>query len=612
MLKFLKECSIIIIRRIFEMRGELVKIDLSTLRDKLIKEKAWDAYREILLLMKNPYGELGGVSTEVIIRWGYGNLPNALREWHKNDSEDYKKKILLGQAIIWECLLQAHLTLLDVNNVIGSVNAVFYENNYLKASEQVYKVLDTYSLAKAAITNVERILGVDRYLDKIAWGDFICLVEAFDNIHKNVESLLREYKVLFVQKWNTANVYETVLHKLVKKNMGNQVCSLLQGNKKRVILFVIDGFGMGQYLWSKKVVPANKNFTYSVNVFEWLAINNLCDEFILGAPLVSDTAAGLSQIFIGKTAKETRVISSTVKREGSGSVVAVKSENYDRFNEIVDCGYNSFTVDIAGEKDYMKIYYCSKYDMNHVSGFSKYIFDGADVKAVVPPERVYSFLHEDFETDEEGATVVYITSIDNSGHVMGSFSQFERYEHEKINTMIKNFLIDLARQKPHIFDGNTSIILTADHGMTESYRINVSRFDVQNVLSEIGETPRIIEANRALFLYGISESNQESVKEKLKTYFSTDGIEVLILSKGDPLYDEYVPDENSSYVNTTPDIMILFVSEGIFYSKNVGESLMHFGGHGGHSLDEVFVPLVNIELSKKLLDCLQERFLKLS
>lgn len=586
--------------------------NIGLLRDKLIKAREWDTYREILSIMKNPYGELSRIGAERLEQFEYSNVCNELRDWHKFDGESYKNNILYGQAIIWECLLNAHMMLFDVSDIVKRTIPVFYENNYLKASEQVYKVLDVYSAAKSAITEVERVLGVDRYLDKIAWDDFGSLVEEFDNIHKCVENLLNDYKVLFVQKWNTSNVYEMMMHKLVKKNMENQVCSLLQGNKNRVILFVIDGFGMGQYLWSKKVVPTNKNFTYSINIFEWLSNNNLCDEFVLGSPLVSDTAAGLAQIFIGKTAKDTRIISSTVKREGSSSVIAVKSESQDRFNEIADCGYNSFTVDIASQKDYMKIYYCSKYDSNHVSGFSKYIFDGADVKSIVPPERVYSFLHEDFEIDEGGATVVYITSIDNSGHVMGSFSQFERYEHEKINTMIKNFLIDLAREKPHVFDGKTSIVLTADHGMTESYRINVSRFDIQNVLSEFGENPRIIEANRALFLYGVSAHNLENVKKKLETYFCGNGIEIMILSKGDRLYDEYMPQADASYVDTTPDIVLLFISEGIFYSKNVGGSLMHFGGHGGHSLDEVFVPLVNVELNEKLLEHLKERFLKLS
>ena len=93
--------------------------------------------------------------------------------------------------------------------------------------------------------------------------------------------LLAEYKILYVKKWNTANIYNLIIHKMIRKNLDNQVCTLIQGKKKRVLLFVVDGFGMGQYFWSKKVVPQNNNLTYSNNVFEWLSRENLIDELIL-------------------------------------------------------------------------------------------------------------------------------------------------------------------------------------------------------------------------------------------------------------------------------------------------------------------------------------------
>ena len=194
---------------------------------------------------------------------------------------------------------------------------------------------------------------------------------------------------------------------------------------------------------------------------------------------------------------------------------------------------------------------------------------------------------------------------------MGSFSQFERYEHEKINQLFRNYLIDMAKKHEDFFDGNTSILITADHGMTESYRINISKTDIIGIMRQVNEKPRIVEANRAEFIYGITKGQEQVCVTALQEWFDDRKIDALILTHGDPLFEEMTPQNDPNYDNTTPDIIIFLISEGIFYSKDVGDNLMHFGGHGGRSVDEVFVPLINIEMNSKLYGEISNRFLNL-
>ena len=586
-------------------------MDFTELRTFLLKNEYISDYQNIVQYMKNPYSQMDEKTLEVLSQFGYSFFSQKIRQMFDNKREEYRNRIAIGQVVLWERYLLAFRMIKEAKQIIINMDTVVYTNNYKKANSQVMRVLVEYAKGKAAITKLENELGVDRYLDHVSEEEFNFLDTEFNDLHQLVEKKLVTYKKLFTMEWNTTNIYNLIIHRMIRSNMDNQVCSLFSRDKRRTLLFIIDGFGMGQYLWSQQVVPLNRNYSYNENIFKWLGENALSDELILGAPFISDTAAGISQIFIGKTSKDTRIISSTLKKNGHGGVVALKREQQNDFLKIVDTGFNSFAVDIASEFNEMKIYYCSKYDSTNASGFSRYVFDSAEVKSIIPSERVFSFLKEDMENQKTGVIVTYITNIDNSGHVMGSFSQFERYEHEKINMLLKNFLVDLAKSQPSVFDGETCILLTADHGMTESYKINISRKNVMDVIHSVNEhAEKIIEANRALFIYDITVGGIEKVKEVLIKYFEDRKIDALVLTKGDELFDSFMPEKVDEFINTVPDISISLVSEGIFYSKDIGENLMHFGGHGGHSIDEVFVPAINIELTEDLLKAINDRFLK--
>lgn len=524
----------------------------------------------------------------------------------------YRDKVIYGQVVVWEEFLKALRKVNEAKGIIASFSIAYYENNYLKSTSDIKKVLNVYAEAKSAITILENALGVDRYLDLIAQDDFKLLDCKLNELRTLADKILLDYKELYISKWNTTNVYEVIRHKLIRKNNENQLCTMLKNSQKRVLLIIIDGFGAGQLFWSRRVVPQNSSFTYNENILEWLNSNRLSDEFVLGSPLVSDTAAGLTQIFTGCKSKLTRVFASNIMIDRNWRVQSTKKLNINEFRQIVDTSNPSITLEVMSELGESTIYFCSKYDSNNISGFSSYIFDSSNIKTILPPERVFTILQDELDFSKEWLTVAYLTSLDNSGHTMGAFSQFERYEHEKLNTILKNFLIQLAQERPQIFDGESSILITADHGMTESYKINISRMEISDLLDSKGIKASFVEDNRALFIYKLNQEQILLCKNILEQYFKDIGIEATLYTKGDKLYDEFIPDRNDNFLNSEPDIIISLVGKGLFYSKNVKENLMHFGGHGGSSIDEVFVPLVNIELDNKLLKELENRFISLS
>ena len=94
----------------------------------------------------------------------------------------------------------------------------------------------------------------------------------------------------------------------------------------------------------------------------------------------------------------------------------------------------------------------------------------------------------------------------------------------------------------------------------------------------------------------------------MKDYFRSKNLLINVQTINDKEFSDCFGIATSSL--TRPDIVARFVGEGLFYSNpNTNEHLLHFGGHGGYSVDEVFVPLLEIPLNSELLRCINNRFL---
>ena len=242
----------------------------SELREKILLDNQLDYYRELIGYMGNPLTLLSESCNDYLCSIQAQDIVANIRLTFENNRDEYRDKFRLGQLIIWQQILDTYSALRRVDNQLTEIDVVYYSDNYLKATEQVKAVLSIYSEAKSAITRMESNLSIDRYLDNIGKREFAFLVSIFDSIHRRVDVVLDEYKTLYTKKWNTTNICSLVLHQQVRSNMNNQVCSLTRSGIKRTVLFIVDGWGMGQYLWSKKVVPGNVNFSRVVKLTNYL------------------------------------------------------------------------------------------------------------------------------------------------------------------------------------------------------------------------------------------------------------------------------------------------------------------------------------------------------
>lgn len=585
---------------------------MEEIRTYLLKHEMLNIYSDILMFLRNPSSVdldelLKGVPNEV--RNNFREVLSSANEVFCKDRAEYTQRFLLGQVVIWQEVLTAYERLIELSQRIRMSSTCPDMRHYETVEGELKKILENYAEMQSVLSLLENNLGVDRFLDRVGEQTFSVLEELLSQGKKYVEEKCYIHKKTFQEKWNTTNVCKLIGHKLVSPNRDNQICDLSLANGKQVILFVIDGFGYCQYLWHKDIDSQHESFTFKENIFNWLADAKCSSEYILGSSYVTDTAAGLGQIYLGQRSNETGIIASKVRKRRSGvNYLSTKTLAKPDFDSLFTCR-NSIT-DIVSTYGYdTRLYYCSRYQ-TPPSGFSQHIFQSAQIDQVLPPERVFSMLLDDISGGmNSGLQIVYLTGIDNSGHTMGAYSAFEKFEHQKVGVLFKNFLIELAHNCPDLFDGSRSILVTADHGMYESSSKMVSRFEVLEALNESNiRNVKLVENNRAMLLYNEGTSRTQDIIDTLNIFFTSKKIDVIIEGENDAAFAACIGSPSSA--DTSPDAIIRIIGEGLFYSSNVQNShLLHYGGHGGFSVDEVFVPLIEVPLNATLLSRINSRFL---
>lgn len=587
---------------------------LKNVRNQLLEKNLAEEYKSIMSFFENPdEDEAESIinSLPIILKDETSTVLNYIINMFESEFSSYRDEILFGQRLIWSQVFTCYESLCKVRERIGKYSLTIYSDDFLAANNELNKLFACYAEVQIEMSKFEDTLGVDRYLDSLCNSDIIPLENILSEIKDEFEDKIKPYKEIFVKKWSTINIAPLITHELIRYDNNNQVCTLFECNKKRTVLFVIDGFGYIQYLWHKNMNRETVNYTYNENIFAWLDKIGCIKEYILGSAYISDTGAGLAQVFTGKSAIETGIVSSKVGSINSGSYIETKKIDVCQFKNTF-CSENSITelMNIFDKKS--KVFYGSRYGRK-ISGFSDLIFKGAQVREILPPERMFEILKDELEMNEEGLNIVYLTGIDNSGHTMGAYSKFEKFEHEKFNMLLRNFLIEIAIDNQEYFDGKTSLIITADHGMAESSKLMISRkvlkdrFYCDNIRGA-----NFIENNRAMLIYGLCNDDYSKAKNSLINYFSELKVDVDIIVKGTSEYEKwYCTDINNSISNIAPDIVVRLISNGLFYSKETSRHLLHYGGHGGASAGELFVPLLEITLNNKLLRNIQNRFINI-
>lgn len=585
---------------------------MEKLRNYLLENELLDLYYSFLDAMRNPLvikeDELIDACPEQIARMAEQEI-KTLKTIFRTNKKEYEKQYTYGQIIIWELVLGAYKKLIKQKEIIEQMPIPTVSNSYVFSENEIKGLLLPYSKMQVILSELEEALGVDRYLDRICEDTFSVLYSLVAKSKIIVEEKSEKTKALFQEKWGNNNIADIIASSLIQRNNDNQVCDQFSSQNDQVLFLLIDGFGYCQYMWNSEIDTQNEHFTLKENVFRWLRDNQLIREHLLGSAFISDTGAGLAQIFLGQRSNETGIYASKFREIGdSKPFIQTKRIDSAAFSSYFS-HHNSITEVIKLLGKDAEVFYCSKYSLPP-SGFSKAIFSAADVKEVLPPERVFALILDRIIGGmQEGLQVVYLTGIDNSGHTMGAYSRFERMEHLKIDTLLKNFLVELAISEPKLFDGKRSIILSADHGMFESSSIMVNRNDILNHLNREGIFGvKIVENNRALLMYNEGVSSTDDIKNALQKFFARYSLLVDIEGENDSGFVKYFSLEDHLMIR--PDIVVRFVGKGLFYSNiNTNEHLFHFGGHGGYSVDEVFVPVLEIPLNQTLLESITSRFL---
>ncbi|MFW6016670.1 MAG: alkaline phosphatase family protein, partial [bacterium] len=541
---------------------------------------------------------------------------------YKKNKDDYREYIISGQANIWEMMGQSYFDLVNKQLFLNNLKVDYINNSYMMASREVKKIIQVLSESYFILTRFERTMGLDRYLSIINKKDLDLLYSIIDKIKSIANSKLEKYKDLYQTKYNLTSIYDVSKYMLLDENKNTPITSNFPSNQEKVILIVLDGFGFAQYLWSLEYYKKTKKYAYNENILNYLRKENMLIENFIASSLISDTGAGLSQIFTGLLPKETGIIASKIYRGDykkfypsnfiyKSPFINIKKLNSTRFDKISSNTTNMLNYFSLNNIN-TNVYFCSRYNKN---GFSEYCFGESNVHEILPPERVFSLLLGDLKlsSKEKSIDVIYYTALDNTGHPTGAFTSFELFEHQKINSLLNNFLIELLMHKPELFNGKSTILITADHGMTDSSNKKISRDIFYSLYPKfIKNKNAIVENNRSFLFYDIDTLNIDKTVLKIKKVLTKNNIDAKVVTCNDELFKKLLYKDNNLLSKNLPDIVVLIEGDGIIFSKNINENLYHYGGHGGRSIEEVFVPLLGINLSEDLKQKLENKFFKLT
>jgi len=610
--------------------SELVGI-LKKLRRKLLESHDFSNFNSLLEYMLSPYEIIDftechdlEVLDDLVITKNYLNsLKKEMYSIYCNNRNDYREFIINGQCDIWDNIGRVYIKLFNIKRTIEEIQIDIVDDNYYMACQEVKKILELCSACFSEVSKYEKIMGIDRYLSDVNKTDTETLYMLVQEIKSVANQKLHKYKYHYQTKWNISSISDVIKHMLLECNYTSPITKNIWVDQQNVIMFIIDGFGYSQYLWNLNTSTMSKSYTLNENIFSIMRGNSFFnDNFILGASLVSDTGAGLAQIYTGKLPKDTGVVASKVYRSDGyrfyhyndklkSNIIDIKNTVF-QFGKLINLEAKSFIEDLKERGVDISVYYCSRY--HEKCGFGKLCFGDNEVKEILPPERVFRILFNEIkENENKHFHLVYYTTLDNTGHTTGAFSCFEYYEHIKINSLMTNFIIQLALYKPYLFNGKTSLVISADHGMAESSKGVIGRSDFYKLCPEyIKGIDGIVECNRAMLFYNVIPEKIIGAAEAINNIFSQKGIIVQVYSKEDDIYKELIFDPSNEFsLLNSPDIIALIEGEGIIYDKSINENLYHFSGHGGCGIEEVFVPLICINLTEELKELIDNRYLKM-
>lgn len=624
----------------------LHKLRHALLRNKRIPS-ANQAYRQVTAFLRTPNPSLEGHSYRTVhargelvnlarYEWLGDSVPQpvvdatliALQSFYETDSTNYQKLYNRVHGPVWDAVGHALDALQKIAEQIPNRPVTIDQNNYTDSCRVIGNQLTQISEAYAVLTELETTLGVDRYLGGQALSRDLELAHSkVQQIAEQVHRLSNKPQQLFLRKWNLTNLSALVLHLLniLDKERNNTLTQYFPNNQQRVIFLLVDALGYTQFHWFLKTVGQRKVAPLAGNIFAWLEKQHIFNEnYLLASNLISVTGACLPTIFTGALPRETGIIGSHMVMAGYhlnvlyGADMKSKievSEVEDIYRRNVNRSLIPF-AQIAHESGVdVQVFHGGGIGFSPLAEFTYgRLLNEERVRRVSQADRVFAealptILDWKNSSQKKRLALIYYPLIDKSGHGCGPYTQFQTAELNKLNFTFTHFLVDLATQAEEIFDGQTSIVVTADHGMFESATTAIKHGSVRNILGgkAVCKNMTFVYDNRAMHIYGVDELKLESMRTQLAEHFATNGIPISVHTRRDPLVTDLLCDPSSPWADNCPDIILQFHGPGVFfYNENLPSHMFLYGAHGGISVEETFVPLIHFTLTPELANALKK------
>ncbi len=530
----------------------------------------------------------------------------------RQQNPDAYEEICTAQQPIWEAYGDGLQGLTELLREATTEKPSAREGDYDTSCRGARSVLDLLADAFHLLGRFERRMGVDRYMaPALVQAELESLHSFVRDVRRQVNNNLDAHRLLFQRDWGNHRIAD-IVRRLFGQVPSDPFLSRFPTNQRRVILLVIDGFGYVQYRWNQLMSRDRRHTTFGGSVLDFLAEQpEYSDNWILGGPLITDTGAGLSQIFSGLPSRENGVYSSQLS-DGRGSFFDVKRvQSQAEWADKVD---GRFPLTFFDSLEKVRVHVLASGASSRPSAFAQRNWGDHPAEPVDPPERFPQVLlqHLGAADKRRQLYVVYYPLIDRHGHNLGSFSSFELHEYERLNLMLSSLLLQVLSLQPGLFDGQTTLLITADHGMFESAGGTITRDEVLSKLETSGlRPPKVAIANRAIFLFGVRNGELQATEQALGGLFRSKQMEVQFVSRTHRLYRELIY-AGEDFPARLPDLIILLKGEGLAVTRPIPAPTLHFGGHGGCSAEEVFVPAVTTVLTPRLADALRDRYGRLT
>jgi hypothetical protein len=419
----------------------------------------------------------------------------------------------------------------------------------------------------------------------------------FDEVYESIlsQKTINNFVYPFYEKYCISNIPSLILDLFTIKqnkkssNVHGLNKSISEKNVNKIVLFILDGFGLTQFLHYNK-----KNDFFQ-------RLNKKGVVFPLTSIFPSQTTNALATLNTGLTPQEhglfeyflylkkTDMIVNTLRFEP----MILENQRYFRekgFN--LDVLFKGKTIHHILKENGVKVF-CHMYIRDAYSACSKLFCDGSKIIPSLKASDLIVTLRKTLENTKGPAYFfVHLGNLDTIAHHYGPESEEYYAELSQLTSMIKNHLVNKIDNKT---SRETLLLLTSDHGEIEVIPEKTTYLNhfpelIKNLQCNMRGEPILPTGSpRDIFLHVKKEKRvdtqqflNQNIGEKAKIMKTTTAIKNGLFGVGK------VKKEFSERVG---DLIILpYDNETIWFEHFKNRKFASLGHHGGLNQNEMLVP----------------------